>query len=144
MQVTLCGLDQIKYNFIGKFENLQEDVLKVVARFNNSGLQLFKFGKSVHHTGSDKKVARVYDKVRLLMTFVNHYAPSSDMLNIPLQCCCRMVVAISQVVFSLVALPPPQETAVRVARIYGSDFDVPLNDIHYDAPLVLKEMMASK
>ncbi|CAI7923723.1 unnamed protein product, partial [Closterium sp. NIES-53] len=60
-QVDLCSLDQIQYDYVGHFENLEDGVRVVTARYNHSNIHLFEFGKEAHATGTDLKLARLYD-----------------------------------------------------------------------------------
>ncbi|CAI7899171.1 unnamed protein product, partial [Closterium sp. NIES-53] len=61
-QVDICGLAHVQYDFVGRFEHLEEDVRRVTARFNDSHLDIFNFGKSVHATNSEAQLARLYDR----------------------------------------------------------------------------------
>jgi len=61
MQTDLCGLNDVKYNFVGTFETLSEDVKTVTARFGHKNLSVFKF--NVHPTNTDSKLQNLYTKV---------------------------------------------------------------------------------
>ncbi|GJP32287.1 hypothetical protein CLOM_g16873 [Closterium sp. NIES-68] len=94
-QVDICGLAHVQYDFVGRFEHLEEDVRRVTARFNDSHLDIFNFGKSVHATNSEAQLARLYDR----------------------------------------------DTVLTVSRIFKSDLDVPLNNITYDMPDILRKLV---
>lgn len=67
VQTDLCGLDDVKYNFVGKFETLAEDVKSVTARFGHKNLSVFKF--NVHPTNTDSKLQNLYTKVSTAALF---------------------------------------------------------------------------
>ena len=69
MQVDICNLASIKYDYIGYFERMAEDVKTVVDRFGGQHIDIFNFGINAHFTNTDKKLARLYDKVRWQNTF---------------------------------------------------------------------------
>ncbi|CAI7786965.1 unnamed protein product [Closterium sp. NIES-53] len=94
-QVDICGLAHVQYDFVGRFEHLEEDVRRVTARFNDSHLDIFNFGKSVHATNSEAQLARLYDR----------------------------------------------DTVLTVSRIFKSDLNVPLNNITYDMPDILRKLV---
>ncbi|CAI5496901.1 unnamed protein product [Closterium sp. Naga37s-1] len=79
-QVDICGLAHVQYDFVGRFEHLEEDVRQVTARFNDSHLDIFNFGKSVHATNSEAQLARLYDRDTVLT--VSRIFKSD--LNVPL------------------------------------------------------------
>ncbi|CAI5958788.1 unnamed protein product [Closterium sp. NIES-64] len=97
-QVDLCALDHIQYDYVGHFENLEDGVRVVTARYNHSNIHLFKFGKEAHATGTDLKLARLYDA----------------------------------------------ETVRRVSKVYSKDFNITLNNIHFDVPPVLQKLIADE
>ncbi|CAI7834837.1 unnamed protein product [Closterium sp. NIES-53] len=61
-QSDICFMDKIKYDFVGRFENLEEDAKYVVNRFGGDHLDIFNFGVNAHQTRADKKLAKKYDK----------------------------------------------------------------------------------
>ncbi|GJP68294.1 hypothetical protein CLOP_g25024 [Closterium sp. NIES-67] len=64
-QAQLCGLHMIRYDVVGRFESLQEDVQSVVARLNRSDVdpaQVFKLGSQIHKTRAEQRMRAAYDK----------------------------------------------------------------------------------
>ncbi|GJP33706.1 hypothetical protein CLOM_g18228 [Closterium sp. NIES-68] len=61
-QSDICFMDKIKYDFVGRFENLEEDAKYVVNRFGGDHLDIFNFGVNAHFTNADSKLAKKYDK----------------------------------------------------------------------------------
>ncbi|CAI5499235.1 unnamed protein product [Closterium sp. Naga37s-1] len=61
-QSDICFMDKIKYDFVGRFENLEEDAKYVVNRFGGDHLDIFNFGVNAHQTRADEKLAKKYDK----------------------------------------------------------------------------------
>ncbi|CAI5481047.1 unnamed protein product [Closterium sp. Yama58-4] len=61
-QEDICALSSIKYDFVGRFEHLEEDVKTVVDRFGGEHLDVFRFGKGAHFTDTDRRLAKLYDK----------------------------------------------------------------------------------
>ncbi|CAI5466488.1 unnamed protein product [Closterium sp. Yama58-4] len=61
-QSDICFMDKIKYDFVGRFENLEEDAKYVVNRFGGDHLDIFNFGVNAHQTRADTKLAKKYDK----------------------------------------------------------------------------------
>eukprot|EP00475_Leptophrys_vorax_P010821 TRINITY_DN17391_c1_g2_i1.p1 TRINITY_DN17391_c1_g2~~TRINITY_DN17391_c1_g2_i1.p1 ORF type:complete len:342 (+),score=19.17 TRINITY_DN17391_c1_g2_i1:3-1028(+) len=92
-QINLCKLDRIRYDFIGRFENLDADVVKVMHQFGLEEKEAFSEGHGAHPTNAGDKLADLYDK-RAYDALLEAYAP---------------------------------------------DFQIPLNNITYEAPLSLKE-----
>ncbi|GJP47504.1 hypothetical protein CLOM_g6691 [Closterium sp. NIES-68] len=55
----------IRYDVVGRFESLQEDVQSVVARLNRSDVdpaQVFKLGSQIHKTRAEQRMRAAYDK----------------------------------------------------------------------------------
>lgn len=55
-------MNSIKYDFVGKFENLQDDVKKVAARYGGQHVDVFNFGRNAHYTNATGRLAKVYDQ----------------------------------------------------------------------------------
>ncbi|GJP65191.1 hypothetical protein CLOP_g22097, partial [Closterium sp. NIES-67] len=62
LQRDVCALGLIKYDFVGRFENLEEDAKHVVNRFGGKHFDIFSLGLNAHQTKSDKKLVETYDK----------------------------------------------------------------------------------
>ncbi|CAI5481556.1 unnamed protein product [Closterium sp. Yama58-4] len=62
LQRDVCALGHIKYDFVGRFESLEEDAKYVVNRFGGDHLDIFNFGVNAHQTRSDEKLVKMYDK----------------------------------------------------------------------------------
>ncbi|CAI5499237.1 unnamed protein product [Closterium sp. Naga37s-1] len=62
LQRDVCALGLIKYDFMGRFENLEEDAKYVVNRFGGDHLDIFNFGVNAHQTRADEKLVQMYDK----------------------------------------------------------------------------------
>ncbi|CAI7920566.1 unnamed protein product [Closterium sp. NIES-54] len=76
-QEDICALGSIKYDFVGRFERLEEDVKTVVDRFGGEHLDVFRFGKGAHFTDTDRRLTKLYDKVCVhLLCFYPHSCPS--------------------------------------------------------------------
>ncbi|CAI5534712.1 unnamed protein product [Closterium sp. Naga37s-1] len=65
-QEDICALGSIKYDFVGRFERLEEDVKTVVDRFGGEHLDVFRFGKGAHFTDTDRRLTKLYDKALAL------------------------------------------------------------------------------
>ncbi|CAI5493623.1 unnamed protein product [Closterium sp. Naga37s-1] len=63
-QVELCALDWIKYDFVGRFESMMEGVQWVMQRLGTEQYGVFDSGHTLQATDADKRIARLYDKVR--------------------------------------------------------------------------------
>ncbi|GJP86035.1 hypothetical protein CLOP_g16102 [Closterium sp. NIES-67] len=61
-QVDVCFMQMIKYDFVGRFENLEEDAKYVVNRFGGDHLDIFNFGVNAHQTKADSKLVKKYTK----------------------------------------------------------------------------------
>ncbi|CAI7834838.1 unnamed protein product [Closterium sp. NIES-53] len=61
-QVDVCFMQMIKYDFVGRFENLEEDAKYVVNRFGGDHLDIFNFGVNAHQTRADTKLVKKYTK----------------------------------------------------------------------------------
>ncbi|CAI7823905.1 unnamed protein product [Closterium sp. NIES-53] len=64
-QINLCKLNSIRYDFIGRFENLEEDVAKVMQQFGKEGKDAFNIGHGAHPTNASDKLLELYDQVSL-------------------------------------------------------------------------------
>ncbi|CAI7841186.1 unnamed protein product [Closterium sp. NIES-53] len=62
LQRDVCALGLIKYDFVGRFENLEKDAKYVVNRFGGDHLDIFNFGINAHQTRADEKLVKMYDK----------------------------------------------------------------------------------
>ena len=58
--MDLCGLDFIKYDFVGRFERLDEDVGKVLQILQSQRFSAFDLGKKSHPTNSDSRLTQLY------------------------------------------------------------------------------------
>ncbi|CAI5963106.1 unnamed protein product [Closterium sp. NIES-65] len=66
-QINLCKLNSIRYDFIGRFENLEEDVAKVMRQFGKEGKDAFNIGHGAHPTNASDKLLELYDQVSLMV-----------------------------------------------------------------------------
>ncbi|GJP67473.1 hypothetical protein CLOP_g24293 [Closterium sp. NIES-67] len=62
-QVDLCALDAIKYDFVGRFESMMDDVRWVMQRLGTEPYGVFDSGHTLQATDADKRIAGLYDKV---------------------------------------------------------------------------------
>ena len=62
MQADICLLNSIKYDFIGRFENLSTDAHKIMNRLKAPPTNAFSLGEKVHPTNSSAKIVNLYDK----------------------------------------------------------------------------------
>ncbi|CAI5519554.1 unnamed protein product [Closterium sp. Naga37s-1] len=64
-QTLLCALDRIKYDFVGRFENMDEDVMTLMRRFGREPGDAFSFGKKLQKTKSRGRLSDAFaNKVR--------------------------------------------------------------------------------
>ncbi|CAI5515173.1 unnamed protein product [Closterium sp. Naga37s-1] len=64
-QAQLCGLHMIRYDEVGLFETLHDDVRRVVTRLNRSQVdpaRIFKLGSQIHKTRAEQRMRAAYDK----------------------------------------------------------------------------------
>ncbi|CAI7885390.1 unnamed protein product [Closterium sp. NIES-53] len=64
-QAQLCGLHMIRYDEVGHFETLHDDVQRVVTRLNRSHVdpaRIFKLGSQIHKTRAEQRMRAAYDK----------------------------------------------------------------------------------
>ncbi|CAI7793368.1 unnamed protein product [Closterium sp. NIES-54] len=61
-QIDLCKLDAIRYDFIGRFENLEEDVAKVMRHFGEEEKNPFHDAHWAHPTNASARLLELYDK----------------------------------------------------------------------------------
>ncbi|CAI5974000.1 unnamed protein product [Closterium sp. NIES-65] len=64
-QAQLCGLHMIRYDEVGRFETLHDDVERVVTRLNRSHVDpahIFKLGSQIHKTRAEQRMRAAYDK----------------------------------------------------------------------------------
>ncbi|GJP85608.1 hypothetical protein CLOP_g15712 [Closterium sp. NIES-67] len=59
-QSLLCGLDHIKYDFVGRFERMERDVAALLALLGRDAGDAFAFGKSVHPTNSSSRLLEMF------------------------------------------------------------------------------------
>ncbi|GJP52459.1 hypothetical protein CLOM_g11571 [Closterium sp. NIES-68] len=62
-QMDVCRFDAIKFDFIGRFENLDADVAEVLHRLNKTDASgAFSIGLNAHRTNAEDKLASLYDE----------------------------------------------------------------------------------
>ncbi|CAI7786830.1 unnamed protein product [Closterium sp. NIES-54] len=59
-QTLLCALDRIKYDFVGRFENMDEDVMALMRRFGREPGDAFSFGKKLQKTKSRGRLSDAF------------------------------------------------------------------------------------
>ncbi|CAI7907543.1 unnamed protein product, partial [Closterium sp. NIES-53] len=59
-QSLLCGLDRIRYDLVGRFERMEEDVKAVMMRLGRQPGDAFDFGKKIHPTKSRDQLLQLY------------------------------------------------------------------------------------
>ena len=70
MQMDMCLLNHIKYDFVGRFENLDEDVKTIMGRIGAPPMTAFAVGGKANPTGANKKLLtyinskHMYDSVK--------------------------------------------------------------------------------
>ena len=69
----MCRLNDIKYDFVGRFEELEADAKVVMDRFGAPPLNAFSLGKSLRQTNSSDKILRHYDTKELYGKVKNMY-----------------------------------------------------------------------
>eukprot|EP00475_Leptophrys_vorax_P043303 TRINITY_DN8291_c0_g1_i1.p3 TRINITY_DN8291_c0_g1~~TRINITY_DN8291_c0_g1_i1.p3 ORF type:complete len:230 (+),score=10.78 TRINITY_DN8291_c0_g1_i1:97-690(+) len=82
-QSQLCGLHMIKYDFIGRFERLEDDVAAVVRHLNRSDVdprRVFRQGSAIHKTRAERRLRKAYDRATVAVV---QRAYASD-LRVPL------------------------------------------------------------
>eukprot|EP00475_Leptophrys_vorax_P005164 TRINITY_DN13113_c0_g2_i2.p1 TRINITY_DN13113_c0_g2~~TRINITY_DN13113_c0_g2_i2.p1 ORF type:complete len:140 (+),score=21.22 TRINITY_DN13113_c0_g2_i2:112-531(+) len=64
-QADVCRLDAIKFDFVGQFERLADDVASIMGRLNQTleGSSAFSVSKSAHPTNATNKLRELYDEV---------------------------------------------------------------------------------
>ena len=72
-QVDMCRLNDIKYDFVGRFEELEADAKVVMDRFGAPPLNAFSLGKALRQTNSSDKILRHYDTKELHGKVKNMY-----------------------------------------------------------------------
>lgn len=77
MQVDVCGLDFIKYDFVGRFENMDSDVAHVLKRLGRPRGSAFELGKNAHPTAASARLAAMYSEVGLKHGWHQSAVPSS-------------------------------------------------------------------
>ncbi|CAI7786710.1 unnamed protein product [Closterium sp. NIES-54] len=64
-QNILCGLDRIRYDYVGRFESMDADVKALMHRFGRDPGDAFDFGKKIHPTKSRDQLQQMFsNKVR--------------------------------------------------------------------------------
>ncbi|CAI5472574.1 unnamed protein product [Closterium sp. Yama58-4] len=94
-QNILCGLDRIKYDYVGRFETMDADVKALMQRFGRDPGDAFDFGKKIHPTKSRDQMQHMftnketYDIVRRVYGMDMHaplnnisYAPPEELWRI--------------------------------------------------------------
>ncbi|GJP39768.1 hypothetical protein CLOM_g24109 [Closterium sp. NIES-68] len=61
-QTLLCALDRIKYDFVGRFESMDEDVMTLMKRFGREPGDAFSFGKKLQKTKSKGRMREMFAK----------------------------------------------------------------------------------
>ncbi|CAI5944021.1 unnamed protein product, partial [Closterium sp. NIES-64] len=62
-QMDVCRFDAIKFDFIGRFENLDADVAEVLHRLNKTDASgAFSIGLNAHRTNAEDKLTSLYDE----------------------------------------------------------------------------------
>lgn len=61
-QMDMCALNEIKYDFVGRFENLEEDAKKVMGIIGVEKLSAFSIGKKDHPTNASSRLTTFYDE----------------------------------------------------------------------------------
>ena len=72
-QADMCRLNDIKYDFVGRFEELEADAKVVMDRFGAPPLTAFSLGKSSRQTNSSDKILKHYDTKELYGKVKNTY-----------------------------------------------------------------------
>ncbi|CAI7873209.1 unnamed protein product, partial [Closterium sp. NIES-54] len=80
-QINLCKLNSIRYDFIGRFENLEEDVAKVMQQFGKEGKDAFNIGHGAHPTNASDKLLELYDQGAFEAAMVAYKTDFSVPLN---------------------------------------------------------------
>ncbi|CAI5528137.1 unnamed protein product [Closterium sp. Naga37s-1] len=91
----LCGLDRIRYDYVGRFESMDADVKALMHRFGRDPGDAFDFGKKIHPTKSRDQLPNLfknketYDIVRRVYGMDMHaplnnisYAPPEELRRI--------------------------------------------------------------
>ncbi|CAI5930038.1 unnamed protein product [Closterium sp. NIES-65] len=61
-QNILCGLDRIRYDYVGRFESMDADVKALMHRFGRDPGDAFDFGKKIHPTKSRDQLLKLFNK----------------------------------------------------------------------------------
>ncbi|CAI6000715.1 unnamed protein product [Closterium sp. NIES-65] len=59
-QNILCGLDRIRYDYVGRFESMDADVKALMHRFGRDPGDAFDFGKKIHPTKSRDQLQQMF------------------------------------------------------------------------------------
>ncbi|CAI5505856.1 unnamed protein product [Closterium sp. Naga37s-1] len=59
-QNVLCGLDRIRYDYVGRFESMDADVRAVMHHFGRDPGDAFDFGKKIHPTKSKEQMQHMF------------------------------------------------------------------------------------
>ena len=153
MQVDICSLASIKYDYIGYFEHMAEDVKTVVDRFGGQHIDIFNFGINAHFTNTDKKLAKLYDKVGRPSGFVWTCLAWHGVILLPpadvsrtvghlgaLPVCCPG----KMINFCFFLVKRVQETYELVKKLYSMDFYISLNNITHQVPSALRDRFESE
>ncbi|CAI5978027.1 unnamed protein product [Closterium sp. NIES-65] len=60
IESLLCGLNHIKYHFVGRFERMERDMPALMALLGRQPGDAFAFGKSVHFTNSSHRLSEMF------------------------------------------------------------------------------------
>ncbi|GJP34520.1 hypothetical protein CLOM_g18958 [Closterium sp. NIES-68] len=77
-QSLLCGLDRIKYDFVGRFENMEEDVKHIMRRLGREPGDAFDFGKKIHPTKSRDQMLKLYSDAATYFKVKSTYRSDMD------------------------------------------------------------------
>ncbi|CAI5472585.1 unnamed protein product [Closterium sp. Yama58-4] len=73
-QTLLCALDRIKYDFVGRFESMDEDVMTLMRRFGREPGDAFSFGKKLQKTKSRGRLSDAFANKRTFDTVSHVYS----------------------------------------------------------------------
>ncbi|CAI5480603.1 unnamed protein product [Closterium sp. Yama58-4] len=73
-QTLLCVLDRIKYDFVGRFESMDEDVMTLMRRFGREPGDAFSFGKKLQKTKSRGRLSEAFANKKTFDTVSHVYS----------------------------------------------------------------------
>ncbi|GJP48622.1 hypothetical protein CLOM_g7913 [Closterium sp. NIES-68] len=77
-QNLLCGLDRIKYDYVGRFESMDRDVQALMERFGRNAGDAFDFGKKIHPTKSREQMQQMITRKATYDIIKRVYAMDMD------------------------------------------------------------------